>query len=128
MWLLKLPYSRLFDSGRGSFTTFTEQSKTKITERTFLDIAENCTCDTNVHDSWQLHRTISGITSLVVSVIIIIANLFVLGSIIWSLHHHFKRRTTSQLNRSYIFMFNLALADLFVSLHDKISVNLRVIH
>lgn len=83
-------------------------AKTQITSTT-------CTCPPNSLDSWWIHREISSITSVIVSSIIILANLFVMGSVLWSLWQRHKHRTIIPLNRSYIFIFNLALADLLVS-------------
>jgi len=82
--------------------------------------AEQCTCLDVVDDVWLIHRYITALSFLIVCSVIILANFFVIGNIVWSLHQHYARKITTRSKRSYIFMLNLALADLFVSRFENL--------
>ena len=81
-----------------------------------LATTEYCTCLVAVDDKWLIHRYITALVSVIICSVIIVANLLIIGNILWSLHQHYARRRRTRSKRSYIFMLNLALADLLVSL------------
>ena len=117
----------LLDSFSSTFTDPSVWKDTASDASTTATIETNCTYLHVSSDPWKTHRDVSSITSLVVSILIVITNWFVLGSIFWSLWQRHKRHTAFPLNRSYIFIFNLALADLFVScfyfiVFDSVSI------
>ena len=82
---------------------------------------EDCFCLTE-DNPWFVHYQITGILSVIISSVIILANLFVVANIVRSLHQHYKRRKIVHTKRSYIFILNLAVADLFVSIRYIVEV------